>query len=154
MEYYGRKLGNKIVYSPAVAELRRRRWEKIKDGDIVKTSLTVPRKDKSQEQLGAIWGLMISTAIIELEDRGEDTSLILNTDKPTGIRISKRALCDYFYSICPMFNEGGDKITLSDSNTAEAAKFFEDVRNYMASQWGVIIPDPDKNWRQAKEKEE
>lgn len=149
MDFYGTKLNGKPYYSPVMAEKRRKRWDEIKEGGHFKSSLTVPRADKSESQLGMIWGLLMAKAVSKLADRGEDTSLILGIDKPTGVGISERALCYYFYSACPIFNEAGERITLRDSNTEEASKFFSDVRNYMASQpkWGINIPDPNPNWQ-------
>ena len=91
---------------------------------------------------------MIAQAVTELDDRGYDTSFILNTPKPTGIGIDKNLLCDYFYNVCPIFNEDGKRITLSKMNIEQAMKFFGDVRNFLASQWSIVVPEPDPNWRE------
>ena len=147
MDFIGKKIDGKFVAPAPIAEQARRYWERIKDGSDVVKSLTVPRKAKSDKQLGAIWGLMMTTATSELDDMGYDTSLIYNLPDPTGIAIGKDDLCDFFYSACPIRDEQGRRITLSKANTAEAAKFFEDVRSWMATQWGIVIPDPDPNWK-------
>ena len=94
----------------------------------------------------------MAQAVIELDDMGYDTSFILNTDKPTGIGITAEHLTTFFYSVCPMFDDDGKHITLSKSNTKQAAKFFDDVRNYLASQWGIHIPEPDIDWKEKSEK--
>lgn len=147
MDFHGTKKDGKAIFPPAIAEERRRYWEKIKDGAAFKESLTVPRNPKTQLQLGSIWGLMLSQAAGELNDRGYDTSFIYNLPDPTGIPIDKDDLCDYFYNACPIRNESGERITLSKADTKQAAVFFDKCRNYMASQWGIIIPDPDPNWK-------
>lgn len=147
MDFYGTKQNGKLVYPPAIAEAKRKYWERIKEGATVRSSLVVPRADKTDAQLGAIWGLMLTQAALELEDRGFDTSFIYNLSEPTGIAISKDDLCRFFYNACPIYSDG-KKITLSKADIRQASEFFEDVRNYMASQWSINIPDPDPNWKE------
>ena len=96
MKFFGIKQDGELVHPPAIAEEKRKYWDRVPDGAEVESSLTIKRRDKSQEQLGAIWGLMLSEAAIILEDRGYDTSFIYNLDKPTGIAISKDDLCAFF----------------------------------------------------------
>ena len=151
MDFIGKKSGGKLIYPPAVAEQKRRHWRSIPEGADVKSSLAVQRQARTNKQLGAIWGLMIAQAVTELDDRGYDTSFILNTPNPTGIAIDKNLLCDYFYNVCPIFDEDGKRITLSKMNIEQAMKFFGDVRNFLASQWSIVVPEPDVNWRE-KEK--
>ena len=146
MKFIGTKQDGQLIHAPAIAEEKRKYWERIKDGAIVESSLTVKRRDKTSNQLGAIWGLMISQAVSELDYRGYDTSFIYNLPEPTGIGITKDDLCQFFYNACPIYNES-ERITLSKSNTEQAAKFFNDVRNWMASQWQLHIPEPSQNWR-------
>lgn len=148
MDFIGKKIDGKFVAPAPIAEQARKYWDRIKEGSVVIKSLSVPHKDKSNKQLGAIWGLLLTTAVIELEDMGYDTSFIYNLPNPTGIAITKDDLCMYFYAACPIYNENGKQISLSKANIAEAAKFFDDVRNLMASQWGIIIPEPDPNWKE------
>lgn len=148
MDFYGTKVGNNLVHPPAIAEEKRKFWGRIKEGASVKSSLVVPRPEKTNAQLGAIWGLMLTRAVLELEDRGYDTSFIYNLPEPTGIAISKDDLCKFFYNACPIYNEVGQNITLHKADIRQASKFFEDVRNWMASQWSITIPDPDKNWKE------
>jgi len=147
MKFVGIKKQNKVIYPPVIAEERRKCWARILDGTEVETSFMVKRKDKSDKQLGAIWGLMISTAVNIMEDRGYDTSFIYNWSKPTGIAVTKGDLCGFLYTACPIRNKAGQIITLSKANTEQAAKFFDDARNVLASQWAICIADPNPNWR-------
>ena len=148
MKAIGVKKGNSVQYPPLIKESRSKRWDVIKDGTEVWTDFGVVRALRSSEQLGAIFGLMLARAKCILEERGEDTSLIYNLAKPTGVAISVDNLKDYFYAATPLYDANGIRITLSKANTKEAAKFFDDVRNYMAGQWNIVIPDPNKNWKQ------
>ena len=147
MEFHGTKKDGKAVFLPAIAEERRKYWENIKDGAGFKETLTVPRNPRSQAQLGAIWGLMTATATDELNHRGYDTSFIFRTPTPTGNPIKKDILCSFLYEVCPIHDEDGKSITLSKADTKQAAVFFEECRAYMASQWAIVIPDPNPNWR-------
>ena len=147
MKFHGTKTNGKFVAPAPIAELARRHWESIKEGSEVVKDVYVPRNSRSEKQLGAIWGLMLSTVSIELSDMGYDTSIIYNLDQPTGIEIAKDDLCNFFYSACPIWRDG-KRITLSKADTKEAAKFFEDIRNYASSQWGINVPDPNPNWKQ------
>ena len=147
MDFHGIKKDGKKCLPPAIAEQARKHWESIKEGSPVVFGMTVPRKSKSQAQLGAVWGLMLTEACSQLSDRGYDTSFIYNTPEPTGIEITKEDLCKYLYNVCPMHNESGERITLSKSNAKEADEFFDKCRNWMASQWSVETSEPDPNWR-------
>ena len=147
MKFIGTKIDGKLVHPPAIAEEKRKHWESIPNGSMVESSFSVKRKDKTPNQLAAIWGLVMAQAVNQLEDLGHGTELIYNLPKPTGIPITKDDLISFFYSACPIYNEEGKHIGLSKSNTKEAAKFFEDVRSWMASQWYITIADPDPNWR-------
>lgn len=148
MKFIGIKQGDKLVHPPAIEAEKQRFWKGIKEGAIVESSLTVKRADKTENQLGAIWGLMLAQACDILDDRGYDTSFIYNLPLPTGIKISKDLLCSFFYNACPIFSYEGKVITLSKTSTTEASKFFEDVRAWMASQWSIVIENPDKQWKE------
>jgi hypothetical protein len=150
MKFYGTKKDGKLVMPPAIAEEKRKFWDRIPDGAEIESAIVVKRRDKSQAQLGAIWGLMLAQAVNELHDRGYDTSFIYNLDKPTGIPIDTDDLCQFFYQACPIRDTEGNVITLRRADTEQANKFFEDVRNWLASQWSISIPDPDPNWRNKK----
>ena len=147
MKAIGVKKGSSVVYPPLIKTSRGKRWSDIKDDTQVWTDFGVVRALRSSEQLGAIFGLMLARAKCILEERGEDSSLIYNLAKPTGVAISVDNLKEYFYAACPMHNEEGIRVRLSKANTKEAAKFFDDVVSYLASQFSIYIPEPDPNWR-------
>jgi len=150
MKFIGTKRDGKLVYPPVIAEKKRRYWERVPDGAVVESSLKQPRKNKSHDQVEMIWGLLMGKAVIELDDRGYDTSFLYNLPDPTGIKIEEEDLCRFFYQVCPIYNEDGQRITLSKTDTKQASDFFEKVRSWMASQWQIDIPDPDPNWKAKK----
>jgi len=152
MKFYPMIQDGELTYAPPIAEQRKKLLEKQKDGTVFEETLTVFRPSKTRKQLGAFWGLAMSIAVAELDDRGYDTSFLLNVPKPTGIAITKDLLCEYLYNVCPIFDEDGKRITLSKANTQQAAKFFDDCRNFMASQWSITIPEPSPLWREEKAK--
>ena len=155
MKFLGTKTNGKLVHPPAVDELKRRYWERVPEGAIVESTLTIKHRDKTASQLGAIWGLMMTQAVEQLEDRGYDTSFLFNLPKPTGIPIDKDNLCTYLYQACPMRDDDGNVITLSKpASTAQAAKFFDDCRSFMASQWSIYIAEPNPNWKDEHELQE
>ena len=152
MKFLSQKEDGVLTFAPHIAGQRNQFIDRLKDGETVEETLTVLRPSKTQKQLGAFWGLAMSIAVAELDDRGYDTSFLLNTPKPTGIAITKALLCEYLYNVCPIFDEDGKRITLSKADTQQAAKFFDDSRNFMASQWSITIPEPSPLWREEKAK--
>lgn len=152
MKFLGTKKDGLLVHPLAIKEKKRRYWKKVPEGAIVESSLTVKRRDKTQSQLGMIWGLMMAKAVIMLHDAAIDTSYLYKLDKPTGNPIKERPLCDYLYEVCPIINEDGEKITLRYADTKQASEFFEEARNQLASEFGVNIPDPNKMWKELEAK--
>lgn len=142
----GVKRGGELKLHPAMDEAKRRWIASLKDETPIEITLSKITNHKSTKQLGAYFGLMLTQAVIWLEDNGYDTSFILRVDKPTGIAITKDALKDYLYSVCPIYRNG-EPITLSKANMEETAKHYDDCRNFMASQWGLVIPETNPNWK-------
>jgi hypothetical protein len=150
MEFHGTILKEQLYLSIIQKELRQQFLASLKDGTLIKETLTKRGQNKTYQQVKAFWGMVITMTLAEFDDRGWDTSYLLNMDKPTGIAISKDLLKEYFYAVCPVFDENGKRITLSKMTIEQAMKQFEMVRNFAASQWSIYIPDPDPNWREKK----
>ena len=113
-------------------------------------------KEKTHKQVKTIFGLLIATAIAEVNDKGTDTSgflkLMMDDTMPTGVPLNKDLLKNLLYSFCPIYNDKGERITLSKASSVQAAKFFEDCRDLLASR-GIMIPDPVPDWKTLKNKE-
>ena len=151
MEFYGIIKDGKITLSNIQKELRQQYLTSLKDGTLIKETLTKTAKDKTYQQVKTIFGLVITTIINEFNDRGWDSSILLNTEKPTGIATSKGLLKEFFYSVCPIEDDEGNITTLSKATIEQAMKFINNTRDWVASQWGIYVPDPDPNWREIKD---
>ena len=125
-----------------------------KEGVEIVDTLQIARHNKTNQQVKTYWGLAMQMAVSEFDSRGYDTSYLLRIDKPTGIGITKDMLYEYLCNVCPIYDEEGQRITLSKTTIKEMTKFFNDCRNYMASQWSIIIPDPNPDWWKVKEQNE
>lgn len=127
--------------------LRQHYMTSIKDGTRIIEVVTRDTKPKTYAQVKTIFGLAIAQIVAEFESRGWDSSMLLNMPKPTGVAISQGLLKEFLYATCPIYDESDKLITLSKSDTRQAAKFFDDIRNYAASQWSVYIAEPNPNWK-------
>ena len=109
-------------------------------------------KPKSQQQLGAIFGMLIKDAIAQANDIGLDTSSFLKEmvreDLPSGIGLTTDFLKEILYCLCPIMRDG-KRITLSKASTVEAAKFFDDARNLLAAH-GIFIQEPNPHYKEKR----
>ena len=138
-----------MVVSGHQVELRRQWLSGQKDGTVVRETLAKQTLPKTHQQCKAHFGLALAMIVESFNDNGWDASMLLNLPEPTGIGITKDMLQVFFYALFPVFNEGR-QTTLSKMNTAEASKFFDQIRNFASSQWQIAIPEPDKNWADKK----
>ena len=150
MKFYGIAREGHFLVRTALIQARKEFLSNIKDETLLIEDLKIYRPAKSQKQLGAWFGLFCKIVLTEFSDNGWDTSLLLKLDKPTGIEVSEGLLKEYMYSVCPMHNENGRRITMSDNDcdTIIMAKFFDDCRNFASSQWSIFVPEPDPKWRE------
>ena len=136
-----------MMFSPMQVAERRRYLESLENGTAVKETITKQTRPKSQQQLGAHFGLALQRIIEAFNDMGWDSSMILNLPKPTGTGTTKGMLQEFFYALFPVFDEGGKRKTMRDFSTAEESKFYEQINSFASSQWGIYIPDPNLNWK-------
>ncbi len=108
---------------------------------------------KSQKQCAVIFALMIKETIIQANDKaiGVDDLLVHLIDGriPKGQMLTTDFLHELMYVICPTTDKDGRRITLSKMNTTQASALFERYRNIMAPL-GIMIDDPDPDWRNKK----
>ncbi len=108
------------------------------------------RPPKTPKQCAVIFALMIRETIIQANDKaiGIDDLLVHLIDGriPKGQMLTVDFLHELMYVICPTTDKDGRRITLSKMNTLQASELFERYRNIMAPL-GIVIDDPDPNWR-------
>lgn len=146
MEFHGTIQNGQIQLPDVQSELKSRFLSSLKDGQLIKLTIVKSDTSKTHQQIKAIFGLAMARVCDEFEDRGWDASVLLGNVIPTGTKVSKNLLKEYFYMVCPICDDSGNKVTLSQASIPQAAKFFEDIRAWSASQWQVDIPNPDPNW--------
>lgn len=151
MRFFAQLVKGKVEFYPAQEILKDQFLSRIKEFSPLLVDISVRREPKTQQQLGAFWSMVIARVIDEFESLGFDTSYLLRLPEPTGVAISPELLKEYLYAVCPQFDDNGKRVGLSKMNTLQAAKFFDDTRNFISSQWGIWIPEPDKNWRNKDE---
>lgn len=151
MEFHGTIQFGQIALPDVQNELRDRFLSSLKDGQLIKETITKSDTSKTHQQIKAIFGLALARICDEFEDRGWDSSVILGNKIPTGVAVSKGLLKEYLYIVCPICDDSGNKVTLSQASIPQAAKFFEDIRAWSASQWQIDIPNPDPNWAEKEQ---
>ncbi|MCE5324928.1 MAG: DUF4209 domain-containing protein [Planctomycetaceae bacterium] len=125
------------------------------DGAIVKISLTIIRKPGSYQQLKTVFGLAIATILRVFDDRGMDLRTFLDKDTiPPGIPVNKDVMKAYLYAVAGYVGDDGDSKTLSEMDSTERSRFFENIRTTAAAQWHIQIPDPDIHWKEKAHKEQ
>ena len=147
MKFYFHVQNGKRTMKPEQARLEQQFLATLKPTDLVEADYHKYRQPRSQKQLGAWFGLFSKVVLAEFEDRGIDSGYLFGLNKPTGIAVSKGLLKDYMYAVCPCYNDDGKRITMSEPmNTIQMAQFFDDCRNWAATQWFIYVPDPDPHW--------
>jgi hypothetical protein len=131
---------------------RQQYLSKLPSGTSVTEEIKRITQSKTHQQVKTIFGLAMATIKQEFDDRGWGTDMLLNLPEPTGIGVSVNLLKEYFYAVCPIYNEEGQRISLShkDCSTIVASGFFDEIRNWSASQWSIYIPEPDPDWNKEK----
>lgn len=139
----------RLMLDVSQRQLKQRYIANLKDDTKVSLEIKPIRQSKTHQQVKTIFGLAIMTILEQFEERGIGTDELLGLEIPTGNPVSKGMMKEYLYAICPIYSEDGKRITLShrDCTTKCAADFFDAIRNFMASQYGVYIPEPDPDWR-------
>jgi len=133
-----------LYFSPEIARIRTTFLNETKDDTKIVESITRQYPGKTDKQLGAWFGLLISMVLREFDERGWDMQVIFK-NVPAGLRMTPDAMYQF---LCGMFGEGK---TLSQMDTIEASRLFEESRKWIASQWQIYVPDPDPNWREKQE---
>jgi hypothetical protein len=149
MKFYANIQSGKVAMSLEQESLWAQHLNTYKSTDLIQIEVKKYRAPKSRNQLGAWFGLFANMVCAEFDSRGWDTSYVFTLDKPTGIGIKPDLLKDWMYSLCPVYADG-KPIRMSDDamTTEKMAEFFDNCRNFAASQWSIFVPEPDPKWKE------
>ena len=141
--------GGDLEVTGRQAELRRQWLSSQKDGAVVKETLEKETLPKTNQQVKMHWGLAIAMIIEEFNHKGWDSSMLFNfpTTQGSGSAVTGDQLQEYFYALFPVYRDDR-RIGLSRMSTVEASTFFDQIRNFAASQWSINIPEPQKDWKE------
>jgi len=149
---FGTKKDKGIQASKDQMMLRQQYMDSLKEGTEVSVTYKTIGQAKTHKQVKTHFGLVIATILEAFNDRGWDTSILLGGGT-SGVPVSKGLLQEYLYIVCPMYDDDGNRITLSNKNvtSVKCSQWFDDIRNYAASKWYIVIPDPNPEWRKEKQ---
>jgi hypothetical protein len=152
MEFVGTVQKGQFQLPPVLNEARRLYLSGIKDGTQITETLIKESPNKSHKQIKTIFGLVVATVKQQCDEHGWDSSTLLKTSKPTGVPASEGLIKEYLYATCPIFDDDGQRITLSSPKCtmAKAAKFITEAMAIAASELSIYIPDPNPAWRDEK----
>ena len=150
IKLYGHKdeKANKNVFTDEQLLQYKAWWENLKDDARICVTYKLDRPQKSWSQVKNHFGNALLKIVETFDDNGWDASMLYRLEKPTGVPVNSVMLQQFFYALFPSQNEEGKLITMSsdDFTTVHCSEFFENIRNYAASQWSIPIPDPDPEW--------
>lgn len=146
MQFRGQIQNQELIFPGMQDELWKQRLTTWNEKQVV-LNLNLWRPSKTHQQVKAIFGLAIAFLVREFDDRGWDTSVLFKLPRPTGIPCVAEDFKRWLYAACPIYDDDGNYITLSKTNTAQASKFMDDIQATASTEWLVYIPDPDKAWR-------
>ncbi len=150
MQFFGIIKQHKIMLTQSQKLLHAQFLGTLKNDCRIFMTITRDTKPKTWSQVKTIFGLAIAQIVADFESRGWDSSMLLNLEKPTGVPVSAGLLKEFLYAVCPIYDDNDKLITLSKADTRQAAFFFDDIRNFAASQWSLYIPEPNPNWKEEK----
>ena len=156
METYGEIQQGKRMLTQSQKLQEEHYLTSLKDGTRIKTTHEIDSQPKSHAQVKTIFGLAIMWIVTAFDDRGWDSSMLLNLEKPNGVAVTKGFLKEWFYIIYPMYDGNDKHITLSSRKcgTKQAADFIDNIMKHAATQWSIYIPEPNVNWKKEQAQRE
>ena len=138
MKFYGTVQNGELTLSAVQKDFRQKYLSKLKDGTLVKETLTRQGPMKTHQQVKCQFGLVVEMIRQKLEEMGIDVC---------GIAPNKQMVYDILKKACGGVGDMGETLGLSEMTIEQASKFFENCRAWAATQLGLNIPEPNKDWR-------
>lgn len=143
-DFYGQAMAGELRLQRGQSELRRQLLLSM-EGKPVKETLSKVGKAKSWSQVKTHWGLAVEMIRQAMIDKGWAIC---------GVAPNKNMIHDILTKACGGVGDLGEVVRLSEMTTAHACQYFENIRDWAATQLNIVIPDPDPNWRQQAEQGE
>ncbi len=140
MKFKGTIQQGQIIRPSIVEESRRQYLSSMKDETPVTEEIKKFRPHKTHQQVKCHWGLVMQRAKHGFDELGYDVM---------GVPLSSDMIQMILYKFCGGVGENGENKTLSKMSIDEASRFFENCGTFL-SQFGIVIPVPDKDWRKTK----
>lgn len=127
----------KLVYQKTADELLTRLLSES-EGKFVKCRYSRVGAHKTHKQVKTHFGLAVVMIREAMIDKGWAIC---------GVAPNKEMIHEILLKCCGGVGPLGEMKRLSEMTTTEAVQFFENVRDWAASQLNIYIPNPDPNWR-------
>lgn len=137
LETIGVAKNGKYVLPPNEEELHTN-WLIDCDGKFVRARWSRVGKPKTAKQLKTHFGLAVAKVRQAMIDQGETIC---------GVMPNKKMIHEILSMSCGGVGPLGESKRLSQMTSDEAFHFFENIRDWVARELHVVIPDPDPDWR-------
>lgn len=139
MELHGTLQDGRVVLSETQEELEIRYLTSLKNGTMVRKTYTREGPMKTNKQVKTIFGLIVEKVRFRLAEMGVGICNV-PANKEMVYAILKKA--------CGGVGDLGETLGLSEMTIDQASLFFENCRDWAATELHLTIPEPDPNWRE------
>ena len=137
IQFTGQAINGCLILPPN-SELLRGQWLRDCEGKYVTERLSRSGPQKTSNQVRAHWGLAVTMIRERMIELGWSVC---------GVAPNKEMIHEILMKACGGVGDLGANLRLSEMTIDQAMKFFENIRDWAATQLHPVIPDPDKNWR-------
>jgi hypothetical protein len=141
MEYQGHILHGKLALPDHIRALRGKYLESLPEGTAVVETIQRIGTPKTHQQVKAFFGMIVASAAERFNDIGIDVM---------GVPLSRDMVKELMYHYCGGVGDHGESVRLSKMTTIQASTFFNNCRDWLAT-FGVVVPNPDPQWREKQE---
>jgi hypothetical protein len=140
-EFHGQVMGGELRLQSGQSELRQQLLASMEGKRVIET-IRREGKSKSWPQVKCHWALAVERVRQAMIDKGWSIC---------GVAPNKDMVHDILTKACGGVGELGEVVRLSEMTPANASQYFENIRDWAATQLNLVIPDPDPNWRERPE---
>lgn len=137
-DFHGTIQDGQLPLSATQRELEIRYLASLKNGTMVRLTYTREGPMKTNKQVRTIFGLIVEKVRLRLTEMGVGICNV-PANKEMVYAILKKA--------CGGVGDMGETLGLSEMEIDQASVFFENCRDWAATELQLVISDPDPNWR-------